>query len=357
MPEAARIDPKNAAAFNAQGQIWRRKGDIDKAIAAYDRGIAVDERPALGYRLRAEAYIAKGDRKRAYADIAKALGLAWSINGLRVRGTLRLEDGDFDGAIADANGIFKIEAENRDAYTLRGTAYARKKDYDAALADLDKVLTEDSKDASSFAERGQVYFAKNDTERALIDFTQAIALGRGRRGALSHARCHLQEQGRHGEGNRRSRRRHRTRARSRPMLISCAPACGRPKAIPTARLADLNDGLSRQPGNIAALLSRAQIKESQRDTAGAIADYDAILAREAANAAALRARVALLMDSKNYARAAEDYDRLIQLDPRNAQTYYLRGLAREQNNERDKAVADYKLALARDRNMADAARR
>ena len=63
--DAARIDPKSAAAFNAQGQIWRRKGDMDKAIAAYDRSIAVDERPALGYRLRAEAYIAKGDRKRA----------------------------------------------------------------------------------------------------------------------------------------------------------------------------------------------------------------------------------------------------------------------------------------------------
>ena len=82
--------------------------------------------------------------------------------------------------IADANGIFKIDADNRDAYILRGTALARKKDYNAALADLDKALTEDSKDAAGFAERGHVYFSKNDTERALIDFSQAIAPSRWR---------------------------------------------------------------------------------------------------------------------------------------------------------------------------------
>src|ERR1700742_868733 len=34
--EAARLDPKNVPALNAQAGVWRKKGDYGKAIAAYD---------------------------------------------------------------------------------------------------------------------------------------------------------------------------------------------------------------------------------------------------------------------------------------------------------------------------------
>jgi len=68
----------------------------------------------------------------------------------------------------------------------------------------------------------------------------------------------------------------------------------------------------------------------------------------------VRARAAALMEIKSYAKAAEDYDRLIAAEPGNAQAYYQRGLAREQEHQRDKALADYKQAVARDANFADA---
>lgn len=44
--EAARIDPKSLAALNAQAALWRKKGDIDKAIAVLDRAIPLDENPS-----------------------------------------------------------------------------------------------------------------------------------------------------------------------------------------------------------------------------------------------------------------------------------------------------------------------
>jgi tetratricopeptide (TPR) repeat protein len=119
-------------------------------------------------------------------------------------------------------------------------------------------------------------------------------------------------------------------------------------------MADLSDGLARDPDNIAGLMARAQIRQSKGETAAAIADYDSILKRDQKNLTALNARATALMQTKSYAKAADDLDRVIQIDPKNAQAYYQRGLARERDNKFSDAVADYKKAIERDRNMGDA---
>ena len=60
------------------------------------------------------------------------------------------------------------------------------------------------------------------------------------------------------------------------------------------------------------------------------------------------------MEAKAYAKAADDFDRIIRLDPNKRRGYYQRGLAHEHGNDGAKAIADYKLALARDQHMIDA---
>ena len=106
-----------------------------------------DQKPARRYKLRAEAYAAKGDRKRAMADISRALKFTWNTDFLKVRGELRLDDGDIDGVMHDADAMLKLEPDNASAMALRGAAYARKKDYSRALADLDKAIKADDNNA------------------------------------------------------------------------------------------------------------------------------------------------------------------------------------------------------------------
>jgi tetratricopeptide (TPR) repeat protein len=119
-------------------------------------------------------------------------------------------------------------------------------------------------------------------------------------------------------------------------------------------LTDLNEGLTRQPDNVAALTARAEIKHAKGDMAGSIADYDAVLKRDPKDPGILRTRAMALIETKSYAKAVDDLDRAIRLDPRNAQAYYQRGLAREHDDQRVLAIADYKLALTHDRRMDDA---
>jgi tetratricopeptide (TPR) repeat protein len=201
---AERLDPKSVAALTAEGGIWRKKGDLDKAIAAYDRALATHDRRPATYKLRAEAYAAKGERKRAMADIGRALKFTWNVDLLKTRAALRLDDGDMAGVVHDTDAILKADANNADALALRGAALARKKDYVHALADLDKAIAADEKNALALGERGQVYLAKGDANRALTDFNRAIALG-SISPAPYRARHELQAQGRHRQGVERSR--------------------------------------------------------------------------------------------------------------------------------------------------------
>ncbi len=229
------------------------------------------------------------------APISRALKFTWNADLLKVRGELRLDDGDIAGVVHDADAMLKLQPANVN-------------DYANALADLDKSIEADGKDATALGVRGQVYLARSDDARALSDLDRAVALG----------------------------------------TISAAPYRARAaiyekKGEAAKALANLNEGLARAPGNLAEVLARAQIKQGTGDARGTIVDYDAVLKKAPKNLVALRARAATLIAIKDYAKGAADYDRLIQLDPGEAQNDYRRGLIYEHDGALDKAIADQPL--------------
>ena len=151
--------------------------------------VLADQSQPSTYKLRAEAYAAKGERKRAMADISRALKFAWNADLLKVRGELRLEDGDIDGVIHDAEAMLKIEAGQclgngaarrslRPPQGLRPCACRPRQGDHRPTARI----------ALAYGERGQIYLAKNDSTRALADFNRAIELGSHQRGTLSRPR-------------------------------------------------------------------------------------------------------------------------------------------------------------------------
>ena len=261
--------------------------------------------------MRAEVYAAKGERKRAMADINRALKFTWDADFLKVRGELRLDDGDIDGALHDADAMLKLDADNAAALALRGAAFARKKDYDRALADLDKAIKADGNDALAYGERGQIYLAKNDSDRALADFNRAIELGTISAGALSRARHDLQEQGRYRQGDQRSRSGDPARSAAGGPYFERA-GLRKAKGETAQALADLNDGLARKPDNVAGLMARAQIKQAQgrrrRRPSPTTTPCSSATRRMSPRC---NARAMALMQTKSYAKAADDFDRVI----------------------------------------------
>ena len=232
--DASRLDPKRISAMTAEGGIWRKKGDPDKAIAAYDRALAADDKRAATYKLRAEAYAAKGQRKLAMADIGHALKLSWSADLLKTRAALRLDDGDTIGVVNDTDAMLKANPNNADAFALRGAAFARKKDYGRALADLDKAIAA--------------------TARARWRLPSAASLSGQRRRQPCARRFQPRHRARRHQRRRpiaRARRSTSRRAipprrsltsmprsakiRGRPIFISSVPRCAKPRAIAPRR--------------------------------------------------------------------------------------------------------------------------
>jgi tetratricopeptide (TPR) repeat protein len=67
--------PQSAVDFFERGVTRQTKGDLDGAIADYNRAIALDSGLALAYANRGNARKAKGDRFGAMEDLDKALAL------------------------------------------------------------------------------------------------------------------------------------------------------------------------------------------------------------------------------------------------------------------------------------------
>ena len=239
--DASRLDPKRISAMTAEGSIWRKKGDPDKAIAAYDRALAADDKRAATYKLRAEAYAAKGQRKLAMADIGHALKLSWSADLLKTRAALRLDGGDTMGAVNDADAMLKANPNNADAFALRGAAFARRR----TTAAHSPISTRRSQPTARtrWVRRARAGLSRQRRRQPCVRRFQPRRLAwRYQLRALSRTRGDLQAEGRYRQGDQRPRCRDQSRSRAGRSLFRAR--CVTPSRGRTAKaLADLNDGL------------------------------------------------------------------------------------------------------------------
>src|SRR5205807_1552851 len=128
-----------------RGLARQLKGNLDAAIADFDKAIALDARFAGAHYNRASAARAKGDLKLAIAELTKAIEspqndhLSETYNN---RGTIRHEQGDNVGAIVDFNKAIEIDSRNIFAHANRGYALILLGKDSEAQKDFDQILKE-----------------------------------------------------------------------------------------------------------------------------------------------------------------------------------------------------------------------
>src|SRR5262245_48317152 len=99
-------------AFLHRGIAWRKKGELDRAIADYNEAIRLNPKDDLAYSSRGSAWAAKGD---------------------------------LDRAIADFNEAIRLDPKDADTYLQRGLAWKEKGDLVRANADFDQAIKLDPK--------------------------------------------------------------------------------------------------------------------------------------------------------------------------------------------------------------------
>ncbi|MGI8821285.1 MAG: tetratricopeptide repeat protein [Chthoniobacterales bacterium] len=134
-PAAAAI-----AAFN-RGKAKAEKGDLDGAIADYDRAIQLNPKDAAIYNNRGLAKQEKGDLDAAIVDFNRALQLnPKDAVACSNRGNAKRDKGDLDGAILDYNRAIGFDPKYAYSYYDRGLAKKQKSDLDGAIADYNRVI-------------------------------------------------------------------------------------------------------------------------------------------------------------------------------------------------------------------------
>ena len=112
---AIELDPKYAAAYSNRGNAKQAKGDLDGAIADCSRAIELDPKDAMAHKYRGVAKKAKGDLEGAIADYNRAIELDPKYSAAYFhRCIAKQAKGDLKGAIDDINGA--IERNDQDFY-------------------------------------------------------------------------------------------------------------------------------------------------------------------------------------------------------------------------------------------------
>ena len=70
---ALEINPRDAESYNTRGKDYYSKGQVDQAIADYNKALEINPRYAKAYINRGYVYYNKGQYDQAIADYNKAL--------------------------------------------------------------------------------------------------------------------------------------------------------------------------------------------------------------------------------------------------------------------------------------------
>ncbi len=174
---AIQVDPKDAAIYNNRGLAKQTKGDLDAAIVDFNRAMQLNPKDAVACGNRGNAKRDKGDLDGAIADYNRAIRFdpkyAYAYYD---RGLAKKQKSDLDGAIADYNRVIELDPKFAKAYCDRGVAKRRKGDLDGAMTDYDRTVELDPKYAIAYFNRGNAKDEKGDLDGAIADYNRGIEL-------------------------------------------------------------------------------------------------------------------------------------------------------------------------------------
>ena len=181
--ETTRLDPTDAFAYSLQGRCLWASGKYDEAFVAFDKAIELAVDNGMRWFDRALANFDRGDYRKASADLRTAIRLGadpseWSVPLVGKRVTL-----------SDGLGRrIRIRPDMPELYFLRGALREEAGDRNGAIADFSAAIGLDPKFCEAYLKRGDLFAKAGKTADALADFNEVVGLvPRSRAGYLGRA--------------------------------------------------------------------------------------------------------------------------------------------------------------------------
>lgn len=179
LPEPA-VHRGEAETHLERGRALITQGQLEQAIAEFDRAIELDPDDVEVYATRGFAYIALGQFERGIADYDTAIELE-SENPILYndRGFAYAELGKYERAVADYDKAIELDPDydNVDyAYNNRGFAYGSLGKYEQAFSDFERAIALNPDNAWVYYNRALIHIDMGQSTNAIPDLELALQL-------------------------------------------------------------------------------------------------------------------------------------------------------------------------------------
>jgi protein O-mannosyl-transferase len=179
--KAIALNPSHWPSYVKRANMFEGMELFDKAVADYNKAIALNPSDSGMYYNRGMLFEKIGQREKAIADYEKAIALnPLDYQAYYNRGVLSLNGGSRDEALSFFNRSIAANPSCDKAYASRGALYSFLGQADRALEDLNNAILLNQKNAMAYNERGNIYLRsgkKEQKELAISDFHAACNLG------------------------------------------------------------------------------------------------------------------------------------------------------------------------------------
>ena len=224
-------------------------------------------------------------------------------------GRRKLNQEDYQGAIADFDQALASNPNDLDALSGRGEAYYWLRDFEAAINDFDVLLQRNANDANLFFKRGYAHSQLQEHEKAIADYSEYIRLNPDDVDAYNNRGTNYDDLEEYE------------------------------KAI-----SDYNEAIRLDSEDVDAYYNRGNTYKSLEEYEQAIADYNEAIRLDSEDVSAYYNRGNTYKNLGEYDKAIADYNEAIRLDPEKANAYYNRGNTYKQLGDRQKAITDFQQA-------------
>jgi len=175
--KAMEINPNYDLPYNNLGLALVQKGQMDEGIAQYQKALGIN--PAFSEALNnlGLALVQKGQADEAISQYQKALGINPNYADAHYNlGIVLIQKGQVDEAIAQFQKALEINPNYAKAHNNLGAAFFKKGQLDEALAQWQKTLEIDPNNSEAHNNLGAALLQKGQVDAAMAQFQEVVRL-------------------------------------------------------------------------------------------------------------------------------------------------------------------------------------
>jgi tetratricopeptide (TPR) repeat protein len=308
--------------LNEQGELIaiHGRGDVEKGTESSSINPSVRVKTGFNLGILANVFLPLVNQAGFKLEAATTNNVATATDDSLVSAAVKIQSGDYSGALAELNRSITANPRRAGAYFMRANINLSIGNRSQVIPDLNKAIELDNNNAQAYYLRGSMLQGNQDLTGALADFNRVIQLDPKNTYAHLLRAIIFQQQGDlPGALN------------AYTQLIAADPQYSLGYENRAGIKAQLNDfsgaitdytqALAINPQNIGAYENRAHFRKYSGDIAGAIADYTKIIQLNPNNIRSYSYRAEIYKQRKEYPKALADYDSVLKINPNETQAY------------------------------------